>query len=536
MKRFWALMRVGLGSLLAGRRGGTKRRGLRVSGVLGSAAVLAGVGLYLSGFLSYTLLKALAPIHMEVLVFALLGLLALVSGVTLTAFSVKDAVFGGRDDDLLLSLPISTTLLTLSRVAAIYLECLLLSFFMLAPAGVACAIMSKGGVGRSVGFWLRLGLVTGALPLLNTAVSVALGALIAWIGARVTRKAFGQTLIMGVYVLAIFYLSFRMSGMIENLAVNAGRILSVLKWLKPVYWLASGIVWSWPDAARFALLCLIPFIAVTLLLGRFYQSLSGAFHAGSGKRDFRLTVLRENGAAATLLKKEFLRFAGSPVLFWNTILGPLMLAGAGVALVVKRREAAKLLGMVGSEAGLMGLIPLGVAAFTLSTVVIAASSISLEGNRLWILRTLPVSDRRLIGVKLLFQMMIALPFAAVATACLAISGLMDAGQCVRFALFCAMFEAGHACFGMLMGLTFPRLDLNDASIAKRSLSAFLSMFVPLAVMALAAFLGWLWKCGDLYTLADRVTIAALIASAIFAMASAAVLWRRGPRLLRRIEL
>lgn len=54
-------------------------------------------------------------------------------------------------------------------MSCIYLENLLLTFFMLVPAGVVCAVMTQGTAGRTVGFWLRTLLAVLALPLLDTA-------------------------------------------------------------------------------------------------------------------------------------------------------------------------------------------------------------------------------------------------------------------------------------------------------------------------------------------------------------------------------
>jgi len=49
---------------------------------------------------------------------------------------------------------------------------------------------------------------------------------------------------------------------------------------------------------------------------------------------------------------------------------------------------------------------------------------------------------------------------------------------------------GHAMFGMLMGLTFPKLDaVNETVIIKQSLAATLAMFVPMAALAAAGGAG-----------------------------------------------
>ena len=96
----------------------------------------------------------------------------LVDGLLFTTFAVKGVVFGGKDNDLLLSMPVSSTLLMASRVTAIYLENLLFSAFVLLPAGVVCTMLTQSGVGHSLLFWVRLVIAALTLPLLPMAAAV----------------------------------------------------------------------------------------------------------------------------------------------------------------------------------------------------------------------------------------------------------------------------------------------------------------------------------------------------------------------------
>ena len=120
MKKFLALLKVSVQSMLltsTNSRGKSRKRA--VTG-LGAVVGIACLGLYLSGLYSFLLMQALAPVHMEILVFVFMGIAALLGGLLFTAFAVKGVVFGGKDNDLLLSMPVSTTLLMASRLTAIY--------------------------------------------------------------------------------------------------------------------------------------------------------------------------------------------------------------------------------------------------------------------------------------------------------------------------------------------------------------------------------------------------------------------------------
>ena len=152
MTKFLALLKVSIQSMLLSSTNSRGRSRKKAATGLGAVIVIAGLGLYLSGFYSYMLMQALAPSHMEILVFIFMGMAALVGGLLFTTFAVKGVVFGGKDNDLLLSMPVSSTLLMASRVTAIYLENLLFSAFVLLPAGVVCTMLTQSGVGHSLLF------------------------------------------------------------------------------------------------------------------------------------------------------------------------------------------------------------------------------------------------------------------------------------------------------------------------------------------------------------------------------------------------
>ena len=495
MKKFWVLTRLGFQSLLLRSSGGarSKRKKLRVTTALGAAALIALIGLYLSGVYSWMLLEVLAPIHMESLLFMFMGLASLVMGVMYTAFAVKNTVYGGDDNDLLLSMPVSSTTLMLSRVAAIYAESFLFSFFILVPAGVACAIVSKTGAGRTVGFWVRMLIATVTLPMLDTALSLLLGAGIAALSTRVTKKSIGQTLVMGLYLAVIFYFSFNISGMIEKLALNAMKVRTALGAARPVAWLADGILSSWGDILRFALLCVAAMAVAVLVLGALYRKAVSAFAAQSARNDYRLSGQRAAGQVKALLGKEARRFFGSAMYFWNAALGTVMLAAGSIALVVKRADVMPLLRMMEiDDMRILPLIGMGIVGFCLSTTLIAAPSVSLEGRNLWVLREAPVTTRTLLRIKTGFELMAVLPSIALTMVCVALSGLLSATECLTLAVFALVFAVGHAAFGMLMGLRFARLDApNEAVVIKRSLLGFLAVFVPMFELVVAGVLGWL---------------------------------------------
>lgn len=530
MKKFFALMKVSVKSMLlssTNSRGNSRKKAATGAGAM---LLIAFLGLYLSGFYSFMLMEVLSPIHMEVLVFIFMGMGALVGGLLFTAFAVKGVVFGGKDNDLLLSMPVPSTMLMASRVTAIYLENLLFSFFVLGPAGAVCAFMTQSGVGHSLLFWVRLLIAVLALPLLDTALSVLFGALVAFLSAKVSKGALGQNIVMALYLVAVFYFSFNLNSMMEGLAANAAGVKDSLSWAAPMLWMADGIMGDWGKLLAFAACCIVPFALVVFGLGKVYRQAVTAFAARSARSDYKLSTQSASGQTKALLLKEARRFFGTPMYFWNSGLGLIMLLAAGVAALVMQNDLRGFIAMVGEGFPVLPMAAL-VMGFCLCTSAITAPSISLEGKYLWILREAPVDEKSLLWIKTGFELLLSVPCTAIAGVCLTIALQLSVANGAVLVGAMLLFCVGHAAFGMLMGLAFPKLDaVNETVVVKQGMAILLDMFVPMAVLGVCALLYWL---GGMVSAAVALALPIALLAALAAVC-AVILARRGPTMLKAL--
>ena len=533
MKKFFALLKVSVKSMLLSSTSSQRSSRKKAATGVGAMVLIAFLALYMSGLYSTMLMQVLSPLHMEVLGFIFMGMAALVGGLLFTAFAVKGVVFGGKDNDLLLSMPVSTTSLMASRVTAIYLENLLFSFFVLGPAGAVCAFMTQSGVGHSLLFWVRLVVAVLALPLLDTALSVLFGALVAFLSARVTKGVLGQNIIMAAYMVAVFWFAFNLNGMIEGLAANAAGVKESLSWAAPLLWMADGIMGDWGKLLLFAVCCIVPFGLVVFGLGKVYRQAVTAFAARSARNDYKLSAQAASGQKKTLLLMEAKRLFGIPMYFWNSCIGLLMLLAMGVAALVMRDDLWEFITMMEGVIPQIPLMPMAALAmgFCLSMTVIAAPSISLEGKYLWILREAPVGEKSLLWIKVCFQLLLSVPCTVVAGVCIAIAIQLPLWEGAVLLLAMLLFDVAHAAFGMLVGLAFPKLDaVNETVVVKQSLAVFLGMLVPMAALGLCALLYWLGGMAAGWA-ALALPMALL---AVLAGVCVLILVKKGPAMLRAL--
>lgn len=486
MGKFKALLVVNLKAMLltSTGAGGQGKRRRAVSG-MGMLALMAFLALYLSGVYSFAFAAQLVQVGMLDLLLMMMPVLVVAMGLLYTVFAVQGVVFGGKDNDLMLALPIPAFQLMLARVTALVLENLVFSLFVMAPAGIAYAVM---GGGAGVGFFLRLLVGTVVLSLLPTTLALVLGFGLTWLSGKFVRgKALMRNLLYLVFFAAIMALSFNMNGLISSLAEHAAGIRAGFSgWGVPFLLFQQGVCGHVTAFLGFLALCVGPFLLAVWLFGLRYKQIVTSLTARSSRSDYKLK--RQTGASPrkTLLAKEGRKFFTTTMYFFNAGFGLILLMVGGVAALVKGGTLTALFAQFALP--LAPLLALAIL-FCLSMSAVSASSISLEGPHLWILKEAPVSTKAVLGVKWGFELLLTIPSLLVCVAGVSLGCGLSLPQAGGLLLVCGAFALFHAPFGLYMNLCFPKLDApNDTAVVKQSASAMIGTFVPmLLILAGIAF-------------------------------------------------
>lgn len=517
MRKFRALFIVNLKAALSSFRFGGRKRKRAASGA-GALVLLAVLALYLSGVYSFTLVVQLAPIGMAHLVVLLMAVLATAMGTLFTALAAQGVVFGGKDNDLMLSLPVSPFSLMLCRTLALYLENLVFGVFIMLPAGAAYML---GGGGGGPAFFPVLLLCTALLALLPTLLSLILGFVLAWLTGRFSRRAGVGTVLYLAAFLVVMALAMRLSFAMNDVAAYAAGLQDAFSgWGLPfVLVMEASCGGDLLALLRLALLCVLPFLLAVWLFGTRYKKIVTGLAARGARSDYRLGRVKATGCRAALLKKEFRRFFGTPIYFMNNGVGLIMLVVAGVAAVFFRGSIAAALGELEAEAGIaLPILPI----LTLTACFLAAMApttaicISLEGKQLWILKAAPIPARGIFAVKVGFQLLLEVPCLLVSTLCLAFAFSLTAGEALL--MLAAELSIGlcMALLGLFVNLCMPRLDApNDTIVVKQSGSVMVTMLSAFVLVAAGAGL-YVLTAGALGT-----ALALLPPAALFLALSAA---------------
>lgn len=517
MKKFLVLCRVQLRALLVSFRVGGSRKAAFSGWV--ALALAAGLCLYVSGVYSFALGSQLSAAGGLELLLLMMPAMAVIAGLVFTAFAAQGVVFGGRDADLLLSMPVSAFTVLLAKLTALYAENLVFCVFLVLPAGAAW--LWYGGEG-GVFFVLRLLIGVPFLTMLPTVLSLAAGFLLSWLGGRFANHRAVNLLLFGGMLALLFFLVIRLNAAVSALAAGTlGAEISgaFTGWGVPFLLFQRGVCGDWETLVMFCLLSLVPVLLAAWLFAKNYRQVLTGLTSHAKAPAYRLGRLRAAGRRKALLGKEAARYFGAPIYLFNTGIGLILLVAAGVAAAVLGGGLRRQLAAAGLGDFPLVLLAAAAVGFLLSTVAVTGSSVSLEGQNLWILKEAPVSAREILDVKAGFQLLLTVPCLAVC--CLGVTwGLgLKPGEGLVLLLFSLTFAVFTALLGLAVNLLFPKLDaVSDMAVVKQSAASMLSTFGGMAAALICG--GAVWQLSGLMG-----PLAALAACALALLLGSAALFR-----------
>lgn len=483
MRELWTVLKLDFKVLLQSFSfGGGKRR----VGSAGALLLLGFLAVYLGGVYAFLLAPMLAQTGALDLLLPLMALMGMLASLAFTLFAASGLIFGGKDNDLMLSLPVPAFTVVLGKVLALYIENAFFLILWLVPSAVAYC-MQSGAV--RAGFALSFLVSLPFLPLLPTVLALLGGWLVALFTARMKRKTLVGNVVSILLFLAVMVGSFQLQNLTAMLLQNADKVRQAFgTWLLPMGWYRLALAGNFLALAGLLALCLLPFLAVAWAISTQYRAILSGMAGHAARGHYRLGTVAASGQFAALFRKECGRYFGSTIYFMNTGVGVIMAIGGCVYLAVARGSVAPYLEELGGAAGVAPMAA-AILCLLLGMSCTTNSSISLEGKTLWILKEAPIGAGTLLGAKAAVTLMLTWPAALVCSALLAFAlGLAPLTALALAAVTLAM-GLWTALWGLWANLMLPKMDCpNDTIVVKQSAAAFVGMFGGPALVGLGALL------------------------------------------------
>ncbi len=467
------------------------------------------------GFIFYQvadfLCEPLVSVNLGWLYFALMALIATTFGVLGSVFTASSALYQAKDNELLLSMPISPAKILFVRMTGIYLMTLLFEAVIMVPTEMVYI--------QTAGF-SALSLICGililfVLPLFAVILACLLGWVVALISSRMHRKNIITVVLSLGFLAAYFYVYMNASTLLQMILVSSEAVSQKVKMiLYPLY--QMGL------AAGGNLLAFFIFTGIMLLLfGVMYYVLFRTFlniattNRGAAKVKYRRKKMKAGIVEGALLYKEWKRLIGSASYLLNCCLGAFMLLIGSVFILFKGKELFSLLEMISGLADAIPLLACLFVSMMTCTNYLTAPSVSLEGKNIWLMQSMPVTSWQVLKAKLHLHVMVNVIPAMIAVICIELVILPNLAMAVLIPLFTIVFIGFNAAYGLWMNLKKPNLDWSsEAVVVKQSASVIIVLFstwiILLLLSAVYIFLSE-WVSAELYLLLCTVLMGGISA-------------------------
>lgn len=424
---------------------------------------------------------------------AILSLYTLVTAVIIVTegiYKSGDLLFKPRDNDTLLAMPIKKSTIVLVRMIKFYVFELLYCLIFLLPAIIAYAI----NVEVEASYYLVSATMLLLVPVIPIAISCIVGLITTAISARFKHKTLLQVILSFGF---LFVLAIMVLGLNASSDFNGRSMIAISNKATEFYYPASSFV---ELATQFNLWQYLIFIGVNLavlavtvfIISRFYfqivTRISTMKRAKSASTDYKFT---KHGQTSAIVRKELNRYFSTPVLMVNTAMGLVLFLVAVGALCFKFDDFAASLTSsienfpltVDDLYSYMPSVAFALVAFASLMTFITVNMISLEGRAFNMLKSMPISGKKVLMAKVLAAMLLIVPVTTLGSIAIFIRFQFGILEVILILVAVIAVPLVTELIGILINLKYARFDAeSDAVVVKQSAGVMAATFLGLGMV------------------------------------------------------
>ena len=164
------------------------------------------------------------------------------------------------------------------------------------------------------------------------------------------------------------------------------------------------------------------------------------------------------------------------------------------------------------------MIPISILVMLVFSIGISCttnSSISLEGNRLWILKSLPIDPKDIFKGKIITNLIITIPASIISNIIFYIGLKFEVKYLIFNLIISVVFSIISAVLGLIINLYFPKMDwTNPTTVVKQSASVMINilgiLILVLAMVGISVALVKIFNITNMVIILTLVLILFLI--------------------------
>ena len=403
----------------------------------------------------------------------------------LTIFYSNGILFGSRDMENLLSLPVKSSDIISSKFIFMYLLNFLIGLMFMLPGGIVWVLNGSLNALQIILYFTSIIFV----PLIPMCIAASMGIIIGVASSFFKRKN----------VIALIF-SFAMIGIIGYIAVSAmksgnensiGIMLS--KQITGLYPLSKLFMeyYNFPmyiGVGLFIVLSIVFFYIFTKMVSLKYGLLNTLAKTTTRYSDNKNSNNRKSVFFA-LYKKEMGRFLNSYMAVLNAGLGVILLCVFSIFLLFNSlQQIGEYSGIENINEYLSNFAPLFIASM-LSLSCPAASAISLEGKNVWILQSSPISIKTILNSKIAVNLTLHLIGYIVSVFIFLLKLDMDIIQTISLIIVPICYSVFITVIGISLNKKYPNYEWESEMMAvKQSMPVIVSGLIGIIALITPIFL------------------------------------------------
>lgn len=471
--QLWAV----LGDMLAIGKNRKKKPKVLYVGVLAFILLMSGLSFFYNmmiglGLRMYNSLELLPAVIMSACCFVIF---------MTTIFKVKGTLFGFRDYDMVMSLPVSTGVIVASRLIILYALNFMFVIILMVPMMIAYGILGHPDM-----MFYIIGIIAMFLvPFVPVVIASIFGTVIAYVASKFRHSNVLNIIFSIGFIALIVSASFTTNDSGKEL-VNISKTLS--KQVNHLYPLAAMytnavIHGSMPDFLMFIAVSVAAFYFYSVLVKMIFKKINTQMMTGSYKANFKMGQLKTSSPFMALYKKELKRYFSSTLYVLNTGIGIVFLTIAAIAAIFVDLD--KVLGSTVALDALLKSAPLYIS-FCIVMTCTTMASVSLEGKSFWIIKSMPIAPKTVYLSKIAVNLTIISP-ALLDILIIAIALKMDILQMVYMFVITVALMIFISFYGLVINLLFPNLNwTSEIVVIKQSIATMITIFSAMGYVGIQA--------------------------------------------------
>ena len=377
--------------------------------------------------------------------YASVGLTELIPGIAVvissllalffTMFKAHGELFGFKDYELVMSLPIPVRTIINSRFLNLYLWNTFFSLLIMVPMGVVYVVFAKPSLGFYF-MWLAGLFLTCLIP---TTIAAVFGAAVTAISSKFRYTSAVATILTIIFVIAVMVFPMALTsgnaGMGQLFDAETGNLNEeAFSAMAPV--ISDALHRMYPPAKLFTeaitegkLLSFVLFAGISagwyalfvLVLSARYKKINTALTSRGNRAGYKLETLQQGSMRFALYKKTILRILKSTICATNLLIGCVLAVLLAAATLIigpeKALQSLEIPNIMNNAATISCYVIAAMVAMTNT----AAVSLALEGKNIWLIKSLPIPPKTLYDSYLLTNLTFTVPTSAICSLLFSIS-------------------------------------------------------------------------------------------------------------------